>query len=283
MPWQILISISIFFTSLLPVIQKAILREKIDPLVFSVLFQFITGLLALAYAGFSKTLVIPAAVNNLFLNLLFMAVLYGLGNYFVFQALKHTDASKFALYFSSRIFVTSAASAYLLKEIMSSYQIFGSILIFLSIIILNYNRKLFKFKSEELYSLLAAVCFGLAYTNDKFLLGYFDVRTYTSINFLLPAVFMCSLFIKNIYKGVQKINKIAYLKIIFLCFLCVISVLTFFDALQKSSNSAQLVSISLFSVVLTVFLSIFMLKETDGLFKKITAALISFAGLLLLN
>jgi uncharacterized membrane protein len=134
-----------------------------------------------------------------------------------------------------------------------------------------------------MYALLAAVCFGLANTNDRVLLKLFDPYTYVILSFLLPGLAV-AIFNPNKISGIKNYfeKKVIY-KIVLLCSLYGISATAFFAALQLTTNSSQLFAISSFGAVLTVLLAIFILKEKDDIPKKLIGAVVSVVGLLLVN
>ena len=68
-----------------------------------------------------------------------------------------------------------------------------------------------------------------------------------------------------------------------LCLLYGLAAVSFFAALQASPNSSQIFTINAFGAVITVALSIIILKERDYLVRKLIGAIVSLSGLLLVN
>jgi len=81
----------------------------------------------------------------------------------------------------------------------------------------------------------------------------------------------------------EYIKKTFIFKMLLLCLLYGLSAVAFFAALSISPNSSQIFTINAFGAIITVVLAIIILKERDYLARKIIGAIISLAGLLLVN
>ncbi len=284
MPWQVLIGISVLLYSISVLLQRTILREnESEPIAFSIFFQLLIGfLIALMGIAFGN-MRFPSNLSPLFFNLLLMAILYGFANVLIFKSLKQVEASKFTILFSTRAIFTVAASSLLLNEALSSKQLFGALLIFFGIIIVNIKSQKFSIGKGEILALLAALAFGTANTNDRFLLLHLDKYFFTSLAFIVPALLIALVYPKEPKHIKLFLSKKVFPKILILCVFYSLSAITFFAALQTSSNSSQVASINLTSVVVIVVLSVIFLKERAGFAKKLLAAVLSFIGLLFLN
>lgn len=283
MTWQLFILLSVFLSAISTLLQKVLLRDdKSDPVAFSILFQLLTGLLV-AICGFGLgdmslknfTLVLP--------NLILMVLLYGFGNVFLFWALKKIDASKFTIIFSGRAIFTIIASTLIIQETLSQRQIIGVVLIITSIIIVSYLKTKFRFDKAELAATVAALFFGFATTNDRIALSSMSLYPYVSLAFVAPALFILMLNPSNIYKIKSLAQSRIFTKIFFLCIVYALSAITFFIALQKGTNSSQVATVNLTSVIITVLMAILILKEKENMKRKLFAAVLSFFGLLLIT
>jgi len=283
MSWQLFISVSVILYSISVLIQRLILKEdQSNPVSFSIFFQFLTGVV-IGIAGFIfSDMSLPSNLSPLLLNMALMIVLYGFANIFIFKSLKVTEASVFTILFATRGFFTVLASSLLLKEFLTGLQLVGALLIFISIILVNYKSKRFSFGKGELLALLGGVIFGLANTNDRYLLNHFNVYPYVSIGFIAPSLLMATIYPKEL-RGIKELIKKGTLgKMFLLSTLYAASAVTFFYSLQITSSSSQVASINLTNIVLTVLLSIIFLKERSNIPKKAVGAILTFIGLLLL-
>jgi drug/metabolite transporter (DMT)-like permease len=283
MSWKLLIGISVVFSAFTSILIRIIQKDKkINPIIFSILFQFMTGFIVLIFGLLKEQIIFPP-IQPLMLNLFLMALLYGFANIFIFKALRLIEVSKFTIIFTNRIFFTVLASSILLKEGLKINQLFGLLLIIGAIIIVNLRSTKIKFQKGDLFAILAAILFGFALTNDKYLLKFFNFYTYTFINFMLPSLLCGGIYYSQLKELKYLLKPNIFMKIIILCIVVAISVSSFFWAFQIGNNSSQIVSLSLTNVIVAVLLSIVFLGERENIVKKIIAGILSFVGVLLLS
>ena len=278
--WQILLAISVVTYSVSVLLQKVLLKNnKSDPVAYSVVFQLVTGILIGIYAlvnGFKMPDLIP-----LIPNLILMVVFYGAGNVFVFKALKEADASSFTIVFSTRAIWSILGALIFLKESFSMQQLFGTILIISSVVLVSWKSGGLKINRGLIYSLIGALAFGLGFTNDAFLLNNFDVPSYLTIAFILPALAVWIVNPKATNKMGPLFEKQTLKKLLILAAIYAISSITIFLAYQVGKNASQIAPLNQTATILTVILSMVFLKETDNYFVKIAGAIISFVGVVL--
>jgi len=283
MNWQFLITASIIFGSISNLLKRVIAKHtKSKPIAYSIFYMFIIGIAMTFFGLLSNQMILPN-LKPLLPNLLLMGFFYGFANIFIFKSLKQIEASKFTILFSIRTFFTILASSFLLKEFLSTRQLLGVIVVFISIILINLKRFKFSLGKGELFALAGAICFGLAISNDRFLLQFFKPYPYTAISFLTASTVLAVIYPKELRHFKLFLNKDIFAKILILSILVGFNVLTFLAALHASDNSSQVASISLSGGVVTVLLAIIFLKERKNLSKKIIAALIGLTGLILLQ
>lgn len=283
MSWQIFVGISVVFSAFTSILIRIIQKDKkINPIIFSILFQFMTSFIVLIFGLFKKQIIFPP-IQSLLLNLFLMALFYGFANIFIFKALRLIEVSKFTIIFTNRIFFTVLASSILLREGLKTSQLFGLLLIIGAIIIVNLRSTRIKFQKGDLFAILATILFGFALTNDKFLLKSFNIYTYAFINFMFPSI-LCGAIYFSQFKNLKYLfQPRIFMKILVLCIVVAVSVLTMFLAFQIGSNSSQIVSLSLTNVIVAVLLSIILLGEKENIIKKIIATILSFVGVFLLS
>lgn len=280
MAWQLWIGISILSYSASVLLQRLIMRESDRPVAFAIFFQLFVAVL-FAIAGLALGKLQMPDWKPLTFNLLLSMVLYGLGNIFIFKSLNSTEASRFTVVFASRTFFTVLASSILLRELLNATQWMGAVLIFAGAVCATAKKRV-AFDKGELFAILAAIVFGFAVTNDRFILQSFEVYTYSIIGFLLPAIFIAAAYPREVRHMKSFLKKETFLQSLAVCFIYALFALTFYMALQEASNSSQVAAVSLSSVILTVILSIIFLKEREFLWRKIFGAVICSVGLLLL-
>lgn len=283
MNWIALILISVLFTSISSLLQRVLLKDaKHDPIVLSVVFQLVTGLL-LGTVGLIFYGLDFSGTQEVWPNLLVLILLYGFGNAFVFKSLSQIEASNFIVIFSLRAFVTMVTSFILLGQQITGMQIFGSLLIFGSVVLVNLKSAKFSFKTPEILAIGAAICFGLANTNDKVLLDSIDLYPYLILAFILPAILIAALNPRKMTKLQSRFNRKDIIKILILCFVYAIGSATFFSALQQVDIVSKVTTVSLTSVILTVLLSVIILQEKKHLLAKLIGAILCFAGLVMIS
>ncbi len=282
MNWQILLTISVFTYSISVLLQRVLLKkDKSDPIAYSIVFQLLTGVLIGIYAlfnGFTTPNLIP-----LIPNLILMTILYGAGNVFIFSALKMIDASEFTIVFASRALWTIVGAIIFLKESFSTQQVLGTILIILSVFLVSWKKQKFSLNKGFIFSVLAAVSFGLAFTNDAFIVNNFDVPSYLTIAFIIPSLAVWAVYPKSTGKMKPLFEKETLLKLGLLGVFYAISAITIFLAYQVGKNASQIAPLNQTATIVTVVLSVVFLKEKTDLLRKLLGAIISFAGVVLVK
>ena len=284
MTWQVLISISILLNAISVLMQRVLLKnDETEPISFSIFFQIgvavVFGALVINMQG---GIPLPE-MSSVSWSLLVMTILYALANIFIFKSLKTTEASRFTVIFASKTLFAIVASTLFFREGLDTAQWLGAILIIIGVITVSYQNTKSKLNKGDLFALTAAVLFGLANTNDRFLVKFFDPYSYVVLGFLLPGILIALMYPKKISNMKVYFKKTFIYKMVLLCLLYGLSAVTFFAALQTAPNASQVFSISPFGAVITVALSIIILKERDALSRKLLGVILSLSGLLLVN
>jgi uncharacterized membrane protein len=280
--WQIFILIHSALAAVSTILNRWILKDKsISPEHFSAWFQFagaiIFGILWIVVRGFS----IPD-ISGYWQNLLLTGVLYGLGNIFIFKALQQGEASKFTVIFSLQTLFTIGAAFFFLGEWLLIPQWIGVILIISSVALISFTPDSLSFDKDEMYAVLAALFFGLARVNDKFLLGKMDLYLYLFVGFLLPAIFLFIAYPKAITESKKFFKREMPQKLALVSVIYSLAAIAFYFALSESQSS-QVVAASVAGVVFTELLGIFVLKERKNIGRKIFGTLLVGIGLILVS
>lgn len=281
MSWQLLIVLSIFLYSSSILLQRFLLKEKeSNPILYSIIYQFFTGLILVCFGFLFSNMTFPY-ISKILPNILLMIVLYGFGTIFSFKSLKNIEASKYIVIFSTRAFFTLIFSSVLLNETLTSKQFFGFFLIFLGVVLVSFNKSKFTFGKAEMLAFLTAGLFGIATTNDSYLLNFFDVYPYVSLGFIGPSILIALTHPQKLKNIIFFFDGKRIVKVLILSFVCALWAISFFTALKKTDNSSLIASINTINVVVTVIFAVVFLGERKNLFKKITGAFFSFLGLLM--
>ncbi|RJR16092.1 EamA family transporter [Candidatus Microgenomates bacterium] len=282
MSWQLLTGISVILYSVSILFERKLLTaEQSRPIAFAIIFQLLIGSIS-GLIGLFSIFRIDWSVN-IAPHFVLMILLYGIGNIFFFKSLKETEASKFTILFATHGFWTILGSSILLGEGLLPKQLVGAVLIFLSVVIVHAKQTKLSLVKGEVFALFSAILFGLANTNDRFLLHYFDTYSYTTISFVLPGLFLAILHPKDFAYAKQFLKKDFLPKLLLLTFLFSLSALAFFSALKIAPNSSQVASAFVTNVLLTVLLAVVFLRERKYLLQKALAAVVCFAGLMLIT
>lgn len=159
----------------------------------------------------------------------------------------------------------------------------GTLLIILGVVLVTLKSAKVSLSRNEMYALLAGICFGFANTNDRILLKTFNLYPFVFLAFIVPAIMVAVVKPDAAKKTKVFLGKTLLTRMVMLCVVYAASAITFFAALQASPNSSQVASINLTNVILTVLFSIIFLRERTNMPNKLAGAVASFVGLLLVR
>lgn len=279
MSWQLFLIISISAEVAGRLLQRILLKnDKSDPVAYSVVVQLVTGILVGIFAfiqGFS----IPD-LSKIWPYFVAMPLLWGLCNLFIYKSLKSTEASVFVILFSTRAVWQILAAVIFLNEVFTLQQVFGTVLILGSVLLVSSRNAKFTFKKGELFAILAALFFGAAIINDAFVIRTFDVASYLTFGYFLPALLIWLIHPKKTPEIISVVRNTSLWKTALLASFFGTSALTNLLAYKTGNNAAQIGALSQVTTILIVFAAIFLLSERNSLVLKIIAGLISVAGVL---
>lgn len=283
MNWQIFLTISILAESFGRVFQRFVLKNNTtNPVAYAVWFQFLTGILLSIYAllhGF----ILPDNLLSLLPNLILVSVFYGLMSIFIFKAMQQTEASIFTILFNSRVIITVLGAVILLNNPFTAKQILGTILILASVIAVSFKKEKLQFKKGEIYSLLAGFFLACGVINDSMILKSFDVATFSAIAFIIPGFFIWVINPKSTSKILALPKDKFFPRLGLMGLIYGTAYTTYNFAYNSSQNAAKIAAIFPISSVITVLISMILLKERQRMLIKLLAAIISFTGVLLIN
>lgn len=283
MSWLILTVISAITFSISRILQRVLLNNKdSDSFAFSFLFPTLVSLAILAYSLLTGTFELPD-LNSVWLNMIIMIIFYSVGSVFVYKAFKESPASEVSILFSSSSAWAVISAVLFLGEKLNSTDILGIVSIILGVVVIYYQKSNWKIESGHVYAVLGALMFGVAFTNDAFILNkYNSVPPYIFLAFILPALAIL-LYKPSLIKSLPHyFSKEIFGKLILTSSVYAISAITIFAAYKAGGKASVINPISQSSVVLTVIMSYFFLNEKDKLAQKIVGSILVFAGALLL-
>lgn len=284
MSWEILLAISVVLSAIPVLLQRVMLRgDKVEPISFSILFQFGVAIVVAVLTVLIKGGITLPPLAPVSWSLLLMSITYALANIFIFNSLKITEASRFTVIFASKTLFAVMALTIFFKEGLTNLQWLGALLILAGVAVVYLQRTGKTLNRGDLYALGAALMFGIANTNDRYLIQFFDPYTYVVIGFLLPGTTIALAYPHKIAQIKTYLTKEFLAKMALLCLLYGLAAITFFAALQLAPNSSQVFTFNTFGAILTVILSIIFLKERDGLVRKMIGATLSLFGMILVN
>lgn len=283
MNWLVLTFVSAITGSLTRILQKVLLKDKdSDPFAFGFVFQLVVAFLFLVHTLLTNTLEIPN-LSGVFINLVVMSLFYSLGNLFTFKAFKVAEASEVSVIFASSTVWSVISAVIILGDKLNQQRILGILLVVLGIGAINYSKSKRKLNKGHLFALLGAVLFGIAFTNDAFIINRFKgVSSYMILAFAVPA-FNTFLFKPRSAKNIPSyLNGKILIKLLFCGLFYALSALTIFEAYKRGGQASIISPIKQTSIIFTVIISYIWLKERDKVWNKILGTLLAFGGVLML-
>ena len=280
MSWQLLLAISIISISIANLYQRVAMKEEAsDPFAGAIIFQIILAILTGVFALLIRGINFPPV--NLIGYFGISTVLYGLGTLSYFKAIKTIEASESTILASIGSVVTLVTAYIFLGERLNLQQLVGVVFVLISVSIISLKKGL-KFNKGVLFSILGTSFYGLAVTNDVYVLRHFDALSYTPIMSLLPGIFILLLKPSSIISIIETIRKPLMKPLILYCFFYGIQAITYYAALENGALASRTTVIYKSEIFITVMLAAIFLNERSNMKQKIFATVISTIGVILL-
>lgn len=284
MTWFTLAVLSVAFFSLATIAQRLMMKDDdSDPTAFMIVFQFLVTVVIIGYFLFTR-LTIPSLLPVL-PNLLLNGVLIAVASLSMFKALKLIEAAEFTIIGTSSTFWGLITASIFLKETVTLEKIIGTILIIMGVIIVTArkNRGAIGFQKGHLYSLMSASAFGIAFTNEVFIVGQIGVMQNLLIGFFLPGFIILMLYPKSINKMKLLLKPKNLTKMTVFSMLYLFGAIAIFAAYKVGGEVSKIYPIGKAEVIFTAILGALLLKEYDHPVRKVLGVLTTFAGVLLLR
>jgi drug/metabolite transporter (DMT)-like permease len=284
MSWYFLAIISVFFYSLSTIVQKKLMGdEDSNPVSFMIIFQLLVAAMILIYILIFK---VPFPnIMPVWPNLLLNGVLISVGSVFMFKAIKITEAGEYTILSTSATFINLFIASVFLHEIITVNKIFGTLLIVTSILIItatDFGRKT-KLHKGHIFSLASALGFGIAFSNESYIVSQIGVIQNLVIGFFLPGLFVSLLYPKS-FKEIPKMISMASIRnMLASSILYLLGAITIFTAYTKGGDVGKIYGISNSTTIVTVILAAILLKERNNPARKIIATIAAFLGVLMLR
>ncbi|MBU0535236.1 MAG: DMT family transporter [Patescibacteria group bacterium] len=281
--WLLLTFASAFSYSLTRILQKILLKDKdSDPFAFGFVFQIAVSIIFLVYTIITKQLEFPN-LSGLAINILILCLFYSIGNILTFKAFKLAEVSEVSVLFASSTVWSVIAAVIMLGEKLTPKNILGIIIVVLGLIAINIKKSCWKINKGHLYALLGAMLFGVAFTNDAYIVGrYNSVSAYMMLAFALPAFTSILLKPQSVKNIPQFVSKNAIPRLFFCAIFYFLSALTIFSAYKLGGPASVISPIQQTSIIFTVIMGYLFLKERDRMPNKIIGTILAFVGVLLL-
>lgn len=261
------------------VLRKLMKKEESDPILFTIVFQFVLTIVVLMYAlaiGFE----FPPP-SFLWPRLILSALLYAVGSLCNFYSSRHLPAGENSILTASGILITVGLGVTVLGNSFSLFKTLGVICILISVIIL-YGGGRMKINKGVLYAIGVAVFYSLAVINDVIIIRSYNPISFVPVMSLLPGLVLVLMFPKKAIRIRKLMNKKSLSHIVVYSIFYGVAGITYYQALYNGASISQLSPISRASIITTVILGALFLGERDHLNRKILSAILVSVGVFLL-
>lgn len=279
--WHYFAVLTVVTGSLASIILRVLMKkEESDPILFTILFQFILTIVVLIYALFRGFVFPPPPF--LWPRLMISAVLYAIGSLCNSYASKHLPAGENSILNASGVLITVSLGILVLGDSFGLGKVAGVFLILLSIIVL-FGKEKMKMNKGVWYALGVAFFYSIAVINDVIIIKSYDAVSFVPVMCFLPGTILALAFPKKTRQIRKLMNFKALSHIGIFSFFYGVSAITYYQALNSGASVSQLSPISRASIIVTVILAALFLGERKHLGRKIISAVLVSIGVLLLS
>ncbi len=282
MTWQILVALSILLYSVNGLFHRVLMRDsQSDPNAQAFMFTTIVGVLGIAIAiyqgGFKSYLTLSQLPS-----FLLIAILITIGSIFAFKGFQYIEASQHTILLTTSKLWSLVGAILFLGESITLQKLLAGVLIVVGVMVAQWRKERFVINSGVWYVLLAAASYA---TGE--ILSFYVLRDFDSTSFLVYCSFLSSIIILILYPGVlKKLSFYAKPKnlgnIITVSVNDTLATLFMFNAYQLGRNATQIGPLMATQTIVTVFLALIFLRETDNIIQKILGSLLAVAGTILI-
>lgn len=283
MTWFIFAASSVFFFTMMNILQRKLAVKSEDPRATAVVFNMIAvgiSLIVFFISGAYTKFSLPQD-PTVWAVIIFACTMYGLferGRFYVAQAL---DASVYAIVNNVTVIIAVIGAIFLYSEPLTLQKFLGIFLVLCSLIIISYEKK--RKVPIQLKDIgLAVVVFtilGLAWMLDKKGALYLNAETYSIFVWVLPLLII--IFPLVPLRNIKREFEYGSWKVFLLAGANVVGYLLQLKAFEIG-EATRVIPVVQTTNLVTVLVSIFLLKERENILKKIIAGTIGLIGVLLL-
>ncbi|MEI6690724.1 MAG: EamA family transporter [bacterium] len=234
-------------------------------------------LLAIIFGQFSISL-----PYSILWKLFLIGIVYFAGGTLFYTSYKGNSPSISIVLGTISVVFSSLLGKFFLHDIYTMAMVGGIILILSSIAFININLKE-KLNKYNLYAILGGMCFGMAFTIDKYVVTTISPFMYLGLMCLSVALVSLITSYKRISTESSSLKPNNFIPMISSAsFGATFNLFTFF-AYKNGANVGVADAINNSTVFLVILLEIILLKDHKNLFKKILAASLATAGVILIG
>ena len=282
MTWLFFTASSVFFFTLLDLLQRKTAVESTNPRAMAVLFNAIAAVIAILLfflTGGYRTFRLPTE-STAWVALAVAALGYGLFERGRFAAAKLLDASVFSTIQNFSLLVAFVGSIFLYSESLTLGKAIGGLLILAALFLVSsgYRQKNLS-RRGILIAVLISCSLGIGWMLDKIGARYFTADTYNIFVWTVPLLFIY--FPAIDLKTLKHELKLASWKIFVLPGLNVIGYLLQLKAMQMA-EATRVIPIVQTCTLFTVICGIVFLNERENIPRKLLAGVIAIIGVFFL-
>lgn len=285
MTWFYLSLMSIFALAVAELSQQYVLnaKNKIDESVsgsltfliqalFTIPILLITGLSTQVFTIFHLDIVLPVLFTNFVASIAMI---------FYLRSFKVKNISLSSILVSFSVVVSTSIGIVFFHETFTSTKIAGIVIVILAIVGVNYKN--LNLEKNHRWGLLAGLMFGLTYSLDKFIVNRIEPFVYIFWGFIFVSLFGFVLNPKKLISAFKESKLYDYLPIVvsgvgyFIYNICT------FYAYRLGGEVGRIDAINNSQIFLIILFEYFILKQSQGTFKKILMAVLAFTGVYILG
>ncbi len=267
------------------VYQRKFMKDgSADPYATALFFQFGGGVVFILWLLFSWHW--GPVPSSLWANWILMGAGYGLGTLFIFKSLQLLDSGDATVLFSLRAVVSMILAALFLSEHVNGLYIVGAALIVTAVYLVSAYGKKIRMGQGAAYAIFSALCYGVAIVNDAYILKRYSIplNQFLVFGFTIPGIFLLLYKPKKLNELLGLVRNWSKAKVmVVVVLLYSISAFAFYSALRAGADASRLAPFNQSTVVITVLLAMWLLKERERVAIKLLAALLAGLGAYLLT
>ncbi len=280
MHWLLLILINVIAISVSSLFMRlAMRRQESDPLLATIFQQLFLGLVVFGFV-LTQGFVWPDWQAH-WPNLLFSSVFYGLGALSFFKSIKLIEASQMTILGAAGSVITMLGAYVLLGERLDGWQYLGAALVLGAVLLTASRGGRLVFDHGVRWALLGTSLFAIAVINDTWVIRSYDALSFAALMSTMPGIFLCLLFWRRLPQLLPMLRQLDR-NLLSYTGLYAVGVITFYAALGTGALVSQVSVVGRSNIILTVLLAAIFIGERQHFWRKVAAAILCTAGVLLI-